>query len=295
MFRNLALPVALLVATGAFAQESTKEGYALQWKHELRTTTDTLRNGPAKTPVEKVTVHETRANAIAGLIRSAVPGAVVVEEKGTINVTGANLSGIQTPVDLTITTNENKKAGSVELVTTVLQQGIPYTEDGKARNAAIHDLGVKLNKAVVQSQISTWEGKLVKANKELESAIAGKAKAENKAASAKSDLEKNQTKRANLERQLENVKADIVRQDSRWKTSQNPKDLSKLTKLREKQTKVEKNLASNLSSEAKKQKTLDKTQGSLPNAEQEHEKVTESAADIERIITSLKNKLEAIR
>lgn len=295
MCRTLLLSLSAAFALSAFAQNKTKEGYSLSWDRTITTGTDSIAYGSIQVPATTVPVYEARPSDLSGLLKTALPMATFKEAGEVMTANTVTLPNITGPVDLVATTKEDKKGGFTTLAFGMMQNGVPLAVDQSTQQNVVRDLGVKLNKAVVQKQLDTWQGKLEKAGKQQAGAEADKDKANAKVSKANAELEKTVAKRSSLQREIANNQADIARQDVRWQTSQNPKDLKKLTKLREQLAKNEKKLADTMADETKQTKTANKRQDELPGAMKDHDKVAEGKAEVQRTVDALKAKLDNIR
>ncbi len=295
MQRIVSLSLSVVITLSAFAQNKTKEGYSLSWDKEIVTGHDTILSGAVKVPAATVPVYEARTNEVADLLKKALPMASFKESGGVYTANAVNLSTTMPAVDVLATAKDDKKGGFTSMAFAFLQNGVPVSGDAGVLASTARELGVKMNKAVAQKQLDVWQGKLDKAVKEQQSVQADKEKATEKVNKANDDLGKTVKKRGDLQREISNTQADITRQETRWATSQDPKDLKKLTKLKEKQTKSEKKLADAMAQEAKQTKTANKRQDELPDAHKDHEKVTESKEEVQRTVDALRQKLDSIR
>ncbi len=295
MHRSLILPLSAFLTVAAIAQERTKEGYALAWNKEIVTGHDSIPSGALKVPATTVPVFEARANDVAALLKSALPMAAFKVSNGVYSAPSVNLSNLMPSVDVLATAREDRKAGMTTVAFAFMQNGVPVGADAGVVSATARDIGVKMNKAVAQRQVDVWQAKLDKATKQQEGAQADKEKAYAKVSKANQALEKTVAKRSGLQKEIANAQADITRQEVRWQTSQDPKDLKKLTKLREKLAKSEKKLADAMADEAKQSKAAHKHQDDLPDAMKDHEKVAGSREEVQRTVDALKRKVENIR
>ncbi|MFT3884128.1 MAG: hypothetical protein QM724_01485 [Flavobacteriales bacterium] len=292
MQRFSLLALSLMLGLGAFAQSKTKEGYALNWNKEIDRDRGYGADRSAEVGGTQVPIYEARPSDVATLLRTVIPGASFKENKGVQTATGVSLPALSAaPLDVLATMSEDKKAGLTRLTMGFTQNGTALP----ANEAVVRDLAVKLNKAVVQQQVDVWQGKLDKAAKQQQSAQASQEKATEKVNKANSALEKTISRRGELQREISNIQADITRQDTRWQTSQNPKDLKKLTKLREKLAKTEKKLADTMTDETKQTKTANKRQEDMPGVAKDQQRTTESKEEVQRTVDALKQKLDSIR
>lgn len=295
MQRSVLLAIAAAFALGLSAQNKTKDGHALSWSNDVHTGNDTITSGLVKVPATTVPVYEARPKELITLLKSALPMAAFKEEANLLTANAVNLPSVDGPVDILAKATEDKKGGFTSVAISFLQNGNPFGTENSVANGLAREIGVKLNKAVVQQQLAPWEDKLAKAGKQHESAAADKAKVQEKADKASADLQKTVSKREDLKKDIANLQNDIARQDAKWQTSQDAKDLKKLTKLREKLAKSEKSLASTLVNESKQQKANEKRQDAIPNAVKDESKRSESLDEVKQTVDALRKKLEDIK
>lgn len=287
-----------LFALGLSAQKQnkTKDGYALSWDKEITAITDTIRSDSMKVVATQVPVYEVRPSQLASLLKTVLPGASLKESRGLYRALAVSYPDVSAaPVDLVATMKEDKKAGVTRMALGFLQGGAPLPGDAAQQQAAVRDLAVKLNKAVVQQQVTKWEQELTKAAKSAESARASQDKAHKKASDASADVQKTSEKKSKVQREIANNQADIARLEQRWQASQEAKDLQKLTKMRSTLAKNEQKLAGLMNDESKAQKTLNKRQDAVPNAAKERNASEDRQQEIQRTVDALKRKLENIR
>ena len=115
-----------------------------------------------------------------------------------------------------------------------------------------------------------------------------------KASDASANLQKTTAKKSKVQTDIANNQADISRLELRWQTSQDAKDLKKLTKMRSTLAKNEKKLADLMADESKQQKTLNKRQDSVPDAAKDRLKTEDAQQETQRTVDALKRKLDAI-
>jgi hypothetical protein len=285
-----------MLSFGVQAQNKTKDGFLMSWDKEVVTGNDSIPGGSLKVPAFTVPVYEARPSDVMDHLKTVLPMATFKESAGILSANAVNLPEVATgPVDILARVTENKKGGYTTLALAMLQNGVPVVGDASVQRSTVRDIGVKLNKAVVQEQLATWENKLTKAGERHEDAKADREKAQGKVVDANADLEKAVSKRGTLQKDIANIQADITRQEVRWQTSQNPKDLKKLTKLREKLSKSEKKLADAMADESKTQKSVNKRQEAVPDAMKDNEKLAQDKESVQRTVDALKRKLDNIR
>lgn len=296
MQRTTLLTLAALIGLSAIAQNRTKYGYALTWDKEITTGTDSIPNGVMKVPATTFPVYEAEPKDVASLLKTVIPGASFKSKGDVYTALGASVPAVSaSPLDLLATFTQNKKGGFTTVALGMLQNGAPLQGDAGFQQALVRNIGVQLNKAVVQRQLDKWTKNSGKAAKEVDSAKKDKDKAAAKVKDAEKSLEKNAASKAKLEKEIANNKADVIRQEERWKVSQDAKSLDKLTKLRGKQLKNETKLSDLLGDQAKMQKSLEQRQRAQPDAEKDQDKSEDAQKEVQRTVDALKQKLESIK
>ena len=293
-FRALALAALLSTATAPLlAQDRSASGHLLNWTNTIAVEQDTVVNKTHKLPAHAFMVHEAEPGAALNALKAAHAGQNAKFSgsdpvSGLVTVTGLG----EAPIFLIASAAKDKKAGGARRRVAYATNDSTALEGG--RDAA-HALAVQLNRAIVQQQIDAQQKIVDKAGSKLESAQSDQAKAQKKASSAASDLEKAKKEKSKLADKQAQLQKEQQRAQERYNTSQAPKDLEKLTKVQAQLVKVHQDLAKQLKKEADAQKTANKRQDEIPDAQkaQQGHQVTKEQAVSE--LEALKRKLEAIR
>ena len=288
-FLALAFPALLSAVPGLLhAQDRSASGHLLNWTNTIVVEQDTLLNKTHKLRAHAFMVHEA-LNAL----KAAYAGQNA-KFSGSDPVSGlVTVSGLgEAPILLIASAVKDKKAGAARMRVVYAANDSSALEGG--RDAA-HALAIQLNRAIVQQQIDEQQRVVDKAGSKLESAQNDQAKAQKKASSAASDLEKAKKEKSKLADKQAQLQKDQQRLQERYNSSQAPKDLEKLTKVQGQLVKVQQDLAKQLKKEADAQKTANKRQDEIPDAQKEQQghQVTKEQAVSE--LEALKRKLEAIR
>lgn len=289
--------IALLAsATVMQAQDRTKDGEALSWNHELTVVPGTIPTGTTEYPAHIITVFETDANTALDLLKAEyVPLSVSIEGK-PLMVRGAKLPGISDqPVNILLTSTTDKKANLARLSLAFMINDSTSLPDNGEQSRTARDLAVRLNKAVVQKQIDSYQKQLEKAGKKLGDTEEDVARSKDKLSKSNSGLQKAMSKRIRTEKESAALHDDISGLERTFALSNEPKDLKKLTKAREKLAKSEKAQAKLMQLEDKYQDSINKSQGSVDSDNKEADVRTKGKEDVQRIITELKLKLDNIR
>lgn len=291
----VSIAFALIAGTTLQAQDALKDGTTLQWAKEIAVGTDSLRNDSVTVPALTVPVFEAGASKVTGLLKTVLPGADLKKQGDLLKAAGVVFGPAGTPVDLLVRATEDKKLGQSTLALAFLQPGTTSSLDLATLQPAVRDLGVQLNKAVVQEQLNSWTAKLDKAGSKTESAVADQEKAQGRQNKAQAELDKIAKEKSKLQNEHAILQKEIDLNNQKWALSQDPKDFKKLTKSREKITKNEGKMAKAMDNEAKAQKELTKSGTALPEAQKAKEEKAAAQAEVQRTVDALQRKLESIR
>ncbi len=293
-----ALPAIALVLAGSTAlraQTALKDGTLLQWDKQINVGADSLRNDSVNVPALNVPVYEASASQVVDLLKKAIPGAAFKKQGDVLKAAGASFAATGSPMDVLAKVVQDKKAGVSNLSLAFLQPGTSNPVQSTALQAAVRELGVGLNKSVVQAQVDEWKKKLGKADSKTESATKDQDKAQGKLNKAQAQLEKTAKEKSKLQNEHAILQKEIDLENQKWTLSQDPKDLKRLTKARAKIQKNEAKMAKVMDTEAKTQKDLTKSSESLPEAQKAKEAKAAAQAEVQRTVDALQRKLESIR
>ena len=296
MRTSLLLSSALLLNLATQAQ-TTKEGHALLWSNTLTVVPDSLVNGKFKLPAYTITVFESDASTVLDLWKNEYKAIsqTITGSKPTKAV-GAMQSAVSTsPLLILANSNADKKAGIGKLTVAFAKNDSVPAEEQQAAERVMMDLAVKYNKAVVQEQITAKEKSLEKATGKAESAQASAAKLDKKSEKANSELKKIKAKQGKVQGNNAKLSGEIAGLEKKFQLTNNPKDLAKLAKVRQKLTKGEAELAKLLSSEAKAQGNVNKIESAKPDAAKTEADRTQTREEILKEVEQLKRKLNDIR
>ncbi|MBP8822135.1 MAG: hypothetical protein KBH07_00665 [Flavobacteriales bacterium] len=289
------LALALVAATTVNAQNALKDGTTLQWDKEIAVGMDSLRNDSVTVAALTVPVFEASAAQVTGLMKTVMPGAAFKKQGDLQKAVGVNFGPAGTPLDVLARVAQDKKSGTSTLALAFLQPGTSTSLDPASLQPAVRDLGVQLNKAVVQGQLNTWTAKLDKAGSKTESATQSQDKAQGRVNKAQADLDKIARDKSKLQSEHAILQKEIDLYNQKWTLSQDPKDFKKLTKSRAKITKNEGKMAKAMEAEAKSQKELTKSGTALPQAQKAKDQQAAAQAEVQRTVDALQRKLESIR
>ncbi len=289
-----ALALALLITAPAAAQNTLKDGTSLSWNKEINTVATTLKTDSAELPALSVPVFEAKASEVWSMLKTELPGASF-KKQGKLMRADAVAMGSGPAVDVLAQVEENKKQNSSTLTVAFLATGTNRPAEDDAHPAAMRDLGVRLNKAVVKKQLDEWTKKLGKADSKTASAAKSQDKAQARVNKANSQMEKILKEKGKLQNQQAVLQKEIDLYNQKWTLSQDPKDFKKLTKSRAKITKNDAKMAKLMDKETKAQKELSKSTAELPDAQKAKDQKAGAQAEVQRTVDALQRKLDSIR
>lgn len=292
----LTVPAFLFASGVCMAQASTKDGTALAWNQDLAVVQGTISVNKVDFPAHTITVFETDASTALELLKTDyTPIAASIGGK-PMKVSGARLTQIsEEPVSVFVEATTEKKANLARLTLAFMASDTESLKDNGEQEKLMHGLAVRLNKAVVQTQIDRYQKDLDKASDKLGGTEGDVAKAQKNLTKASGDLQKTKAKRGKIEADNAKVHGNISGLERKFALSNDPKDLQKLTKTRQKLAKNETSQAKLMQQEAKTQATINKHQGTLDSSSKQAEGQAESKEDLLRIIAELKRKQDNIR
>lgn len=292
-----ALLIASLITLQASAQERTKDGVALRWNHSIEVKEERMTSGAHTLPAHHITVYESDANTVMEMFKAEMKtSSQGITGSKPVQVTGAMVPSLSDqPLLLMAQSNTDKKAGTGVLTVAVAVNDSTPFEGGIAVQNWLRDLSVKFNKAVVQAQIDARTKLLDKAEDKYSSAQADQAKLEKRMAKANSDHEKAKSRTSKLQRDKAKLQGDVHGLESKFALSNDPKDLQRLTKARQRLAKQETAIAKAMQNETKALGAVNKLRDSAPKAASTVQGRAESKEEIQRIIAELKRKQDNIR
>ena len=296
MLRSLKLVALMLSAQLVMGQGTTKEGYSLMWDRTLAVVPDSMSNGKHKLPAWTVSVFEGDASEILDMWKADMKAlSTAVTGSKPAKATDARL-GIGEHAVLTLATAATeKKAKLVRLTIAFAMNDSTPLASPAGQEEYMRGLAIKYNKAVVQRQIDVKEAALAKVGGKLADAQADEVKLKQKADKAKSALAKVKAKRAKVEANNAEIQGTIVGLEKKFALTNDPKDLQRLTKTRQKLADGEKGIAKLMQSEAKAQANINKYESQLPETTADQQGQTVSKEQLQSEIQALKRKQDSIR
>lgn len=296
-FRATILALSFAFVPSSHAQQgATKEGFALTWDQTITVTADSLINGRHHFPAWTITVFESDAGTLLDLWKDDMKatGASVTGSK-PMKALGAHIPEVVDGAAVLALGSTEKKAKLARLTLAFGANDSTPTKGNTGQEAYVRSLAVKYNRAVVQTQIATYEKMLGKASAKLTGTQEDVAKNRKNITKASSKLEKLKSKRSKVESEMARQQGDITGLEKKFGLTNDPNDLEKLTKARGKLVKSESSLAGLMSQEADVQGDLAKYQGQLEENSTEAQDRTITQEEVQRTVDALKRKMDGIR
>ena len=264
----------------AMSQQKSSDGHALEWKH-------TLEEQPAQLSVNKhmlsgwsFPVYEcSRGEAMQLWKKHMAAQGATVKSNEPMRATGGSITSLAPPPPVTFATAaKDKKTGTTRVTVVFALNDSTAAPENPTMINAVHEMAVQVNRAVVQAQIADQEKRVKKTAGQLEDAQKDEAKASERANDTGRDLEDVKQNQSKLSHKQADLQKEINKWQTRYNTTQDPKDLKKLTKAQEKLASVDGDLAKEMRSESKVQEQLNKHQEALPDARKDERKHGEHIA-----------------
>lgn len=294
---TLSLAVPVLLLTSISAQDKTKEGYTKTWDRPITVVPDSLLVGTHRLPAHTVAVHEADAGDVLDMWKADMK-ALSREVTGSkpMRANGVMLPELgSTPVDLAVGATTEKKSDLSRLTVVFLATDSTALPASPAHEAYVRGLAVKYNKAVVQKQIDAYQKMLDRTSEKLADAKSDEAKLQKQIGKTNGQLAKLKAKRGKAMADNARVQGDISGLEKKFALTNDPKDLQRLTKARQKLAKGEASVAKLMQSEAKAQSTLNKYQDKLPKSSSQQQDITLSKEEIMNTLNALRRKQDNIR
>ncbi|MBX2982465.1 MAG: hypothetical protein WBB32_01790 [Flavobacteriales bacterium] len=292
----LVLPFALAFTLGSTAQTTLKDGTTLVWDKEITAIDDSLPYESMHAPAYKVPVYEATTSQVNKLLPTLLPGASFKRQGRMMKATGVTFPPASSaPVDILANVTRNKKQGNSTVSLAFLHSGTTTPVENPALQSAVRDIGVRLNKAIVQQQVDKWTKELGKADSKHTRAAKSHDKAQKKLAKTRNQLAKSTQEKVELQNEHAVLQKEVDLYNQKWNISHDPKDLKRVNKARSRITKNGTKLSKVIAREAKAQRELDKSSSNIPGVQQEQDAKAAAHVDMQRTVDALKRKLESIR
>lgn len=281
----------------ALAQERTETGYTMDWTRTLQERADPLVNARHTLTGRSFVVYECGAGEAMGYWKKRMEelGGAAKSSK-PVRVTGASVPGLGIAVPLVLANvQKDREAGGVRLIVAFALNDTTAAPDDPGMPAAVHDMAVQVNRAVVQRQIVEQEARLKKITGQVKDAQKEEAKASEQAGDAGKDLEKVNEKQAKLARKQADLQKELAKLQAKYQSDQDPKTLEKIAKTQQRIADGEKDVAKAQQAESKAQAHKNKHEEAIPDAQKLEQKQQTRKDLATRELEALKRKLEAIR
>lgn len=292
----LALAILCSPSHDSFAQ-SSKQGPSATWTNTIEVDKGEITNGKRKFEAHVITVFEADASTAIDLWEKDVASSTKdISGKRPYRANGARIPAIsEAPIIILATSGTDKKSGNATLTLAYLQNDSTVLADNGSQQKVSRELAVRLNQALVQTQIDAVQKELDDAVDDHVDKSEDQARSEKRMSDANADLEKNAKKQAKLQRDIADSQADIAGLEKRFALRNDPKDLQKLTSTRKKLAGQEKKLASLMSEVSKHESKANKHQQDMSSHSEKREEHAKSKEELQQRIAELKRKKDAIK
>jgi hypothetical protein len=292
----LALAAFVLSASPVVAQV-TKDGTSLTWTKDLQVVSSTILVNKKEFPAHTISIFETDASTLMELWKADLTAvSTTITGSKPAKAVGVRIPSIsEVPLTVFGESSTEKKANLARITLAfAVNDSTPLPNTGD-QEIWMRELSVRLNKAVVQSQIDRYRKELDKASEKLGSTEGAVMKSQQSVTKSNTELDNLRAKRGKLETDRTKLVRDVETAEKKYAKTSDPKDLEKLTKARNKVSKNESSQAKLMQQEAKIQGTITKNQSTLDSQAKKAEGEAGSKEDLVRIISELNTKLESIR
>ena len=289
--------VFLCLMTSVPAQDRTESGYTLNWTGELRVEPGTISNGKWSLAGHSIPVYEADGKDALDLWKKEYKpyGADFSGSKPTkaLHVLVPALSSA--PILVLAHATDGAKRGPARLTLAFCANDSTPLETTGDVEQVMHELAVRLNRAVIQPQVDEQQKVVDRYADKLAGAQKDQAQAERKAANANDDLEDAKRDKSKVGDKQAEQQQEVVKLQKRYNKSGDADDLRRLTKAQAELADLQERMSRELKDEQRAQKDANKRQDDVPDAEKdqiEYQKAKEKAISE---LEALKRKLEAVR
>jgi len=281
----------------ARAQDKTKDGYRLSWDHTLSVKQDSMALRTGQLPAWTITIHESSARDALKLWRSEIaPTAERVSGSVPTLARSATLKGLANgPYEIRAVSSQDRRAGTATLSLAFSKGDSTLGHKAKGIGEAVHQLAVRLNKAVVQDQLAALQKDFDKAKSRQERAQMNESKLSRQLTKANRDLERIKTRKSRAQRGGAGARGDISGLERKFALTNDPKDLRRLTKARNSLVKEEQRMAKLMRHEARAQGRVNRIQKQMPDHREVQQVESSTMLELQREMDALRRKQDAIR
>ena len=285
--------ILLLLAIPGQAQ---KLKYSLTWDHAINVVPatvsylDTMREGFS------FQVFETNAREVSHMWRDQVSKkAAVFVNADPMVANGTRFEQLSAdPLTVIASVKDDKGSKSTKFNIAFIPSTGTTPPSAAMQEMFVRELAVDLNRKVVQRQIDEQEKLLGRADDKAAKSKGKQDKLNSSINKKKGELDKSRASRTKAEARNARIKSEIVGYEQKFTLSNEPKDLKKLTKARTELAKGEEKVAGMMEKEVKLQNELNKLADDLPDAAERKEADSQRMSEQQRLVDSLRNKLQNI-
>jgi hypothetical protein len=289
-----------LVAMCAFAvpqaqAQDSYDGIRLSWTGSLDPVKDSLLLPTARHPALTINVYESNSRQALRLLGADL------RSRGTrlsgnrpARASGLTLEGTAMgALDLMVVA-EHDRHGDASLTLAFQRDERSVDHDDPGLRAAVREIAVRLNRAVVNEQIEDLRKRQGRVESREESARKSEARLLKQQNKANKDLQRIKQRQSRQQRNNANMQRDAARFDARFNRTGNPRFLQRATRQRRQLAQGERRMGRLMRDEARKQSDLVKIERDLVKSREDQRSQGLAKRSKEDALQLLQRKLEAI-
>ncbi len=298
--KHLHLPALIalfaITASGPAHAQRLKNAPAMTWEHRIEVRPTTIAYGDSSIEAYGFEVYEIDAKELLAMWRSDHAGRSTSIIKGDPMVAkGVRADGLGTePLTVLARTVQTDRKKAPMLAIAFVADSGKALPDRAAMENHVHDLAVRYNRAVVEAQIAEQEKTMTKATGKMDKSVAEKEKLTRSIEKIKGELNTLKATRMKEQARYAELQGDVVGAEQKFALTNDPKDLKKLTKARDKLGARGTKVTKLMEKEAKLQEQLNKYASELTRQEKEAKERTADKDQQDRTLEALRRKLASI-
>lgn len=296
--RNTLLLFLLLSFSMALPRQASGQDRTVDtsWTHEISVGSEPLMVDTLALTAANVPVYDAIARQLPELLQQAWPEATFKRGANGYKAIGLVVPALSPqPLDVHVQSREQPESGMLVVAIGLMNKVVPLDPASAEVKAFVHELGVRLNKAVVQAQIEGWRRELGEADRKLENTSKVEQRTQEQLSDASEKLERNRTQIAETQKAEGEARTEVQRFEQRWSAKSDAADLKGLSKANAHLAKEQERLADLLDEqEGLTERQLSRSE-ELPQATQKATEVVDQRASIMQIIAGLEHKRDSIR
>jgi hypothetical protein len=266
------------------------------WTHAIivgseRSMMDTLEVDMANVPV-----YDARARQLPDLLQQAWPEAQFKRSGNGYKATAVVVPAFtMEPVDVHLQGRDQPESGTLMVTVGFMRAGVPLDAGSTEVKTFVQELGVRLNKAVVQQQIESWRNQLGDADRKLESTSKVEHRTQQQLSDVSERVERNRVQLTEANKAVAEARSEVQRFEQRWSAKSDAADLKGLSKANARLAREQERLADLLDEQADLVERKLARSEQLPQDTQKASEVADHRATIMQIVTGLEHKRDRIK